>query len=44
LLTHPELAGAMAAEARAKVRQCFSTQAMVDKNIAVYRKILDRNE
>jgi glycosyltransferase involved in cell wall biosynthesis len=40
LLTRPELADAMAAEARAKVRQCFSIQAMVDKNIEVYRKIL----
>jgi len=41
LLTHPELADAMAAEGRARVQQCFSIQAMVDKNIEVYRKILD---
>jgi glycosyltransferase involved in cell wall biosynthesis len=44
LLTHPELAEAMADQGRAKVRQCFSLQAMVDKNIEVYRKILDKNE
>ena len=40
LLTHPALAGAMAAAARTRVAQCFTIQAMVDKNIAVYRKIL----
>ena len=40
MLTHPQLADAMAAEARKRVQACFSIQAMVDKNIEVYRKIL----
>jgi len=41
LLTHPELAVTMAVEGRARVQQCFSIQAMLDKNIEVYRTILD---
>jgi glycosyltransferase involved in cell wall biosynthesis len=40
LLTHPELADAMAAAGRARVRQYFSIQTMVDKNIEIYGKIL----
>lgn len=44
LLRHPELAEAMADQGRAAVGQCFSLQVMVDKNIEVYRKILDKNE
>ena len=39
LLTHPRLADAMAAAALTRVAQCFSIQAMVAKNIEVYRKI-----
>ncbi|MEJ2167014.1 MAG: glycosyltransferase family 4 protein [Desulfobacterales bacterium] len=44
MLTHPEMADAMAAAARTRVEQFFSIQTMVDKNIEVYRKILDKNE
>jgi len=44
LLTHPRLAEAMAAQGRTEVRQCFSIEAMVDKNIEVYRKIMAYNQ
>lgn len=40
MLTHPEMADALATAGRTRVAQCFSIQAMVDKNIEVYRKIL----
>ena len=40
LLTDSDLAKAMASAGPARVQQCFSIDAMVDKNIEVYKKIL----
>jgi glycosyltransferase involved in cell wall biosynthesis len=40
MLTRVEAAKAMANTGRAMVQKCFSIEAMVDKNIAVYKKVL----
>jgi glycosyltransferase involved in cell wall biosynthesis len=40
LLTHSDLAKAMASEGPARIQQFFSIDAMVGKNIEVYKKIL----
>jgi len=40
MLTRVEAAKAMAKEGRAMVQNCFSIEAMVDKNIEVYKKVL----
>ena len=40
MLTHPELAGRMAARGREMVAERFSIEAMAEKNLAVYRMLL----
>ncbi|MGC8947376.1 MAG: glycosyltransferase family protein, partial [Anaerolineae bacterium] len=41
LLAHPEEARAMGQSARARVRECFSAEAMAAQTLAVYRMIMD---
>ena len=43
LLTNPERAKQMARRGQAKVKQDFSVEAMVDKNVDVYQQILSAN-
>jgi L-malate glycosyltransferase len=44
LLTHTDRAKHMASQGRAKIREKFSVEAMVDKNIEIYQQILKSGE